>query len=185
MPRPSWKPRPKKSGGQINIGAFATAARGIAARAIVMLGQHAYLTAAMCEVEPDPGLTQLLRGDLDVLVLNDWDNNPISLPAGVEYTTLGLDLLDVIEPCSHPAANSAEVELSELGRETWIAWPAGSMCHNWLVNTLRSCGFEPRIAHTAGEHATQLALVHHGLGVAVLPRMGHAPICHQIWRHYG
>ena len=31
---------------------------------------------------------------------------------------------------------------------------------------------EPVIAHTATEHATQLAFVHAGLGAAVIPRLG-------------
>lgn len=37
---------------------------------------------------------------------------------------------------------------------------------------MRSAGHEPQIAHTAAEHATQLALVAAGLGTAVIPRLG-------------
>lgn len=40
------------------------------------------------------------------------------------------------------------------------------------MHTLRKEGHEPKIAHTAGEYATQLALVAAGLGAAVLPRLG-------------
>jgi DNA-binding transcriptional LysR family regulator len=40
------------------------------------------------------------------------------------------------------------------------------------VYTLRSAGHEPRIAHTAAEHATQIALVAAGLGLVVIFCLG-------------
>lgn len=58
--------------------------------------------------------------------------------------------------------------------------------------TLRSKGIEPRIAHMAEEHHTQLALIAAGLGVAVAPRLGRGPVPegvsvvpvgHQMRRH--
>lgn len=42
--------------------------------------------------------------------------------------------------------------------------------------TLRSKGIEPRIAHLAGEHHTQLALIAAGFGVCVAPRLGRGPV---------
>jgi len=41
---------------------------------------------------------------------------------------------------------------------------------------LRSRGHELAVSHTAGEHATQLALVAAGLGAAVIPRLGREPL---------
>ena len=40
------------------------------------------------------------------------------------------------------------------------------------MHTLRRRGHEPRVAHTASEYATQLALVGAGLGAAVIPAAG-------------
>lgn len=42
--------------------------------------------------------------------------------------------------------------------------------------TLRGKGLEPRIAHAAEEHQTQMALVAAGIGVAVSPRLGRGPV---------
>ena len=44
------------------------------------------------------------------------------------------------------------------------------------MHTLRKQGHEPKIAHTAGEYATQLALVAAGLGCCVLPRLGRGAV---------
>jgi DNA-binding transcriptional LysR family regulator len=57
-----------------------------------------------------------------------------------------------------------------------VCWNRGSICHDWLLQTLRLLGHDPHIAHTAAEHATQLALVAAGLGAAVIPRLGRGPL---------
>ena len=44
------------------------------------------------------------------------------------------------------------------------------------MHTLRSQGHEPKIAHTASEYETQLALVAAGLGCCVLPRLGRGTV---------
>ena len=44
------------------------------------------------------------------------------------------------------------------------------------MHTLRKAGHEPKIAHTAGEYETQLALVAAGLGCCVLPRLGRGAV---------
>ncbi len=66
--------------------------------------------------------------------------------------------------------------MSEVSGEEWIAWPSGSICHDFLMHTLRRQGHEPKIAHTAGEYETQLALVAAGLGCCVLPRLGRGAV---------
>src|SRR5205085_2579992 len=67
-------------------------------------------------------------------------------------------------------------DLDAIAGEPWISYHTGAICHDWLLHTLRSRGHEPRIAHTAAEHATQLALVAAGLGAAVIPRLGRDPV---------
>ncbi|POX35894.1 LysR family transcriptional regulator, partial [Streptomyces sp. Ru73] len=44
------------------------------------------------------------------------------------------------------------------------------------VHPCAARGIEPRIAHMAEEHGTQLALIARGLGVAVAPRLGRGPV---------
>lgn len=164
-------------GGRITIAAFATAARGLAPQAIAALRRkYAELSITFHEQEPGESIPKLVRRDVDLIVINDWQNAPLALPEGSTKAPLFDDIADIALPPGHRFANAKSVKLSQLAGEEWIAWPGGSICHDFLLHTLRKEGHEPRITHTAGEYATQLALVAAGLGACVLPRLGRGPI---------
>jgi DNA-binding transcriptional LysR family regulator len=159
--------------GQITIGAFATAARGLAPQAIIELRKkHPQLGITFHEQEPHESIPKLVRRDVDLIIVNDWHNAPIALPEGISKAPLFDDIADIALPPGHRLAKAKSVKLSDLAGEEWIAWQPGTICHDWLLHTLRTEGHEPRIAHTAAEYATQLSLVAAGLGAAVLPRLG-------------
>jgi len=163
--------------GRLAIGAFSTAARGLAPAALGRLAAaHPKLHVELHEMEPPASVPMLLRGDLDLAVAVDWANAPLALPDGLERAPLCDDVADIALPSGHRFARRRTVPLAELAGEEWICWPVGSICHDWLLHTLRSQGREPRIRHTASEYATQLALVGAGLGAAVLPRLGRGPV---------
>jgi DNA-binding transcriptional LysR family regulator len=128
------------------------------------------------ELDPHDSLPRLTRGDIDLAVVLDWYNKPLPLPAGLAKTPLCDDIVDVALPAGHRLAGRDEIDLAELADDPWIAWPDGGFCHEWLLFTLRGKGIEPRVAHHAEEHATVLALVAAGLGVAVIPRLGRDPM---------
>jgi DNA-binding transcriptional LysR family regulator len=86
------------------------------------------------------------------------------------------DIADIALPSAHRLARARVVKLDDLAEEPWITWLEGSICHDWLLHTLRRRGHEPRVAHTASEYATQLALVGAGLGAAVIPRLGRGAV---------
>ena len=163
--------------GQITIAAFATAARGLAPQAIRALRKkYKQLAITFHEQEPHDSIPRLVRRDVDVIIINDWQNAPIALPEGLTKAPLFDDVADIALPPGHRLAKSKTIKLSELSGEEWIAWPSGSICHDFLMHTLRKQGHEPKIAHTAGEYETQLALVAAGLGCCVLPRMGRGAV---------
>ena len=163
--------------GQITIAAFATAARGLAPQAVRALRKkYQQLAITFHEQEPHESIPRLVRRDVDLIIINDWENAPIALPDGVTKAPLLDDVADIALPPGHPLAKARTIKLSDLGGEEWIAWPSGSICHDFLMHTLRKEGREPKIAHTAGEYETQLALVAAGLGCCVLPRLGRGAI---------
>ncbi|MDX6352632.1 MAG: hypothetical protein QOF84_7422 [Streptomyces sp.] len=163
--------------GELRMGAFPTSVRGLFPQALLaMRKEYPKLRAMVQEMEPEPALVRLVRGDIDLAVVLDWYNKPMSLPGGLAKAPLLDDLADVVLPPGHPLADRAEVDLVELADDDWIAWPDGGFCHEWLLFTLRGNGVEPRIAHHAEEHHTVLALVAAGLGVAVAPRLGRGPL---------
>jgi DNA-binding transcriptional LysR family regulator len=179
--------------GELLLGAFASAARGLLPRAVASLhAQHPRLRVRLREAEPDDAVGELVRGDIDLAVVLDWYNRPLALPAGLAKAPLFDDVSDIAMPAHHPLAGRAEVDLEDFAADAWVSWPPGAICHDWLMLTLRGKGIEPRVAHTAAEHHTQLALIAAGLGVAVAPRLGRnpmpagvavVPVRHPITRH--
>ncbi|MFI1953786.1 LysR family transcriptional regulator [Streptomyces xinghaiensis] len=163
--------------GELRIGAFPTAARGLLPAALRTLrGEHPRLRVRLRELEPDDAVPGTVRGDLDLAVVLDWYNKPLSLPGGLTKAPLLDDPADVAIPAGHRLAGRDEADLEDFAGDEWVSWPQGEFCHDWLMLTLRGKGIEPRVSHMAGEHHTQLALVAAGLGVAVAPRLGRGPV---------
>ena len=162
--------------GRLTVAAFATAARGLLPGALGDLrSRHPQLRAHLTELEPHESVPALARGDVDVAVVQDWVDDPLAVPEGLVRRHLLDDTYDVALPLGHPLAGRGSLAVKELADDDWVGWSAGQICHDWLVRTLAEDGVEPRIAHTASEHSTQLALVAAGLGAAVIPRLGREP----------
>ncbi|GAA0465433.1 LysR family transcriptional regulator [Streptomyces sp. NPDC046215] len=179
--------------GELLLGAFPTAARGLFPAALAELRDvHPQLRARLEEMEPDDAVPRVVRGDIDVAIVLDWYNKPLPMPDGLAKAPILDDPADVAVPVGHPLAGRAEVDLEDFADDEWVSWPRGEFCHDWLMLTLRGKGIEPRISHMAEEHHTQLALIAAGLGVAVAPRLGRGavpegvrilPVRHSIRRH--
>jgi DNA-binding transcriptional LysR family regulator len=65
---------------------------------------------------------------------------------------------------------------ADLAGERWICQPVGTICRDWLLRTMRKAGFEPQVAYSVAEYQTQLAMLAHGIGVALIPRLGRGPL---------
>ncbi|MFH8747603.1 LysR family transcriptional regulator [Streptomyces rimosus] len=163
--------------GELRLGAFPTAARGLFPGALARLRvEHPQLRPRLTEMEPDVSVRSVVRGDIDLGVVLDWHNRPLSLPEGLAKAPILDDPADVAMPADHPLARRRSVVLEDFADDEWISWPQGEFCHDWLMFTLRGQGIEPRLSHMAEEHHTQLALIEAGLGVAVAPRLGRGPV---------
>ncbi|WP_330276281.1 LysR substrate-binding domain-containing protein [Lentzea sp. NBC_00516] len=159
--------------GTLTVAAFATAARGLLPTVLHTLRQrHPNLSARLAELEPDESIAKLRHADVDIAVVQDWPEEPLTVPDGISSAPLLEDVLDVALPAHHPLADRATVTLDELSGEDWVGWPSDEICHGWLENTLRRNGIQRQVRHTASEHSTQLALVTAGLGAAIIPRLG-------------
>ncbi len=164
--------------GEVRLAAFPTAARGLFPAALSALrADHPELALRTTELEPDDGVRAVLRGDVDLAVVLDWSNKRLPVPGGLAKAELLDDAPDIAMPTDHPLAGRDEVDIEEFADDDWVSWPEGEFCYEWLMFTLRSKGVEPRIAHLAGEHHTQLALIAAGFGVCVAPKLGrgHVP----------
>jgi molybdate transport repressor ModE-like protein len=159
--------------GHIRISAFPTAARGLGPNLVLSLQRrHPNLHPVMIEQEPAEAFALLTQGEIDLVIAQDWHNAPVALPKSLTRVALFDDVADIAVSETHRFARRRTLGLIDLAHEDWITWPSGELCHEWLKHSMRLLGHEPRIVHTAAEHATQLAFVSAGLGLAVIPRLG-------------
>ncbi|WP_424214900.1 LysR family transcriptional regulator [Streptomyces sp. BI20] len=159
--------------GELRIGAFPTAMRGLLPETLGILREdHPDLRVRVREVEPAEAIQMLVRGFLDLAICIDWYNKRMPVPGELDRAPLLDDGVDIVVPEGHRLADRAEVDFADLAEDEWISWNEGQFCHEWLVDTARALGVEPRITHIAEEHHTQLAFVAAGLGVCVTPRLG-------------
>ncbi|WP_405475164.1 LysR family transcriptional regulator [Streptomyces canus] len=163
--------------GELRLAAFPTAARGLFPAALAGLrSAHPGLRISSSEMEPESSVLAVIRGDYDLAVVLDWYNKPLPMPDGLVKASIVDDTADVAMPATHRHAHRSEVDLEDFADDDWVTWGESEFCHEWLMHTLRSKGIEPRVAHRAEEHPTQIALVGAGLGVCVAPRLGRGPI---------
>ncbi|GHF58564.1 LysR family transcriptional regulator [Streptomyces sp. NRRL_ISP-5395] len=163
--------------GRLTIAAFASAARGLLPGVLAGLDRdHPALDVRLDEVDPHLSVDLAAKGVVDLAVAHDWDIAPLPAPEGLAQAVIGVDRCDLLVPGGHALAERDGVRREELARERWICQPPGTVCHDWLVRTLRTAGHEPDIRHRAEENHTQLALVAAGLGIAMMPRLGRGPL---------
>ncbi|MDF5754949.1 LysR family transcriptional regulator [Spongiactinospora sp. TRM90649] len=159
--------------GKLSMAAFPTAARGLIPGALTELrSRHPDLELQFFEREPERQVREVTRGEIDLAVSQDWLNRPMGMPEGLSRATLFDDVVDVILPADHVLAGRSEVKLAQLCGEQWVSSSPGTICHDWLVFTLRSAEVEPVITCMADEYATQIALVAARHGCAIVPRLG-------------
>jgi DNA-binding transcriptional LysR family regulator len=163
--------------GEIAVAAFPSAMRSLVPAALGVLRRaQPRLRVTLMEQPQYEALPLLVRGDVDIVIGQDWPNAPVRLARGLTRTPLLDDVIDVALPTGHRFASRGVVNLDDLARDPWVTWDRRSICHDWLVHTLHARGHEPVIDYVAAEHATQLALVAAGLCVCVMPRLGQDPL---------
>jgi DNA-binding transcriptional LysR family regulator len=159
--------------GRGRIAGFESVALHIALPAMIALGRDApRLRCELVEAEPEQALPALALGDVDLVLGDEWQHQPVRLPAGVERHELFEDPVHLVLPAEHPAARRHRdaVPLAELAGDPWTTGHVGM---GWEEMTRRTCrelgGFEPDIRHRTIDAAVSLALVGRGLAVTMLP----------------
>ena len=161
--------------GRARVAGFRSVLVRLALPAIEALARTApRLRCEVVEAEPEQALPALALGDVDLVVGDEWQHQPVRLPEGVERHELLSDPVNVVLPARHPAArrHRAAVPLADLAGEAWASGHAGMA---WEEETERTCrqlgGFHPDIRHRANDATIALALVARGLAVTLLPAL--------------
>ncbi len=163
--------------GSLAIAAFPTAARGLLPAVLPQLiDQNPALEVSVIETDPFEAVAAVTRGEIQIAIVHDWHNTPLTIPEELSRIKLGSDPADVLVPASHRLAGKEFVRADDLVGERWVCQPAGSICHEWLVRTMRKAGVEPEVAYSVAEYQTQLAMLARGIGIGLLPRLGRGPL---------
>ena len=128
------------------------------------------LRCELIEAEPEQALPALALGDLDLVLGDEWQHQPLRLPAGLERHELCATRSISRCPAHRSPAATRRVPLAELAG---AAWTTGHPGMAWEEMTRRTCrehgGFEPDIRHRTNDATVSLALVARGLAVALVP----------------
>jgi DNA-binding transcriptional LysR family regulator len=163
--------------GRGRIASFQSVAFHVAVPAMQALARDAPdLRCELVESEPEQSLPALALGDVDLVLADEWQHQPLARPAGVDREDLLREPVHLVLPEDHPAARRHRdaVPLSELAGERWTT---GHRETAWAEMTERTCrelgGFDPDIRHRTNDSVTSLALVRGGQAVTLLPALVH------------
>ncbi|HWI44449.1 MAG TPA: LysR family transcriptional regulator [Nocardioides sp.] len=163
--------------GRLRLAVFSTAMRGLVAPVARSLRDaHPDLALTLQEREPWDVVDLVASGQVEIGIVHRWGGVSFDVPDHVVATPLRGDVADLIVRHDDPLARRRSVTPRDLADVAWIATPEGTICRQWLHRMYDGTGRPPRIAHVSGEFESHLALVAAGLGVALVPRMGRAPL---------
>jgi DNA-binding transcriptional LysR family regulator len=161
--------------GRGRIASFQSAAFHLAVPAMRALARDAPgLRCELIEAEPEQSLPALALGDVDLVLADEWQHQPLPRPVGVDREDLARDPVHVVLPENHPAArrHRRAVPLAALAGD---AWSTGHRDTAWAEMTTSTCrelaGFDPDIRHRTNDSVTTLALVAGGQAVTLLPAL--------------
>jgi len=165
--------RPREVTGEVRIGAFSTAVRGILTDVLPRLRRaHPELRVPLRESEPWETVALVASGQRDLGIVHRWGGVALAMPDHLVATPLFTDVADVILPADHPLAEHPELTPADLAQEPWIATFDSTICRQWLRRLFDGVANAPRIVHESMEFENHVELVRAGLGVALVPRMG-------------
>jgi DNA-binding transcriptional LysR family regulator len=160
--------------GRVRIAGFESVALKLALPAMQALARDAPgLRCELVELEPEEALPKLALGDIDLVLGDEWQHQPRTLPAAVERHELMSDRVRIVLPTRHPAARRRHRDALPLAELAGDAWTTGHADLGWDEMTRRTCqelgGFDPDVRHRTNDATISLAIVARGLAVGMLP----------------
>ena len=163
-------------GGRVRVAAFQTAASSLMLPLLGTLpAEYPKLRLELVEMEAEEALDLLTRGEVDIVVAEEYDYAPRPRDPSLSFRDVCRDPLVLVLPASHPlcAADPDTVPLTALASERWASPRSGTAFDESLVRACRALGgFEPDRRHRSNDLAVLEQLVAAGEAVALLPSLG-------------
>jgi DNA-binding transcriptional LysR family regulator len=160
--------------GTVRLGSFPTASEHLLPPALAALAiSHPSVEVLLDEGEPDELTPRVLDGDLDVALVYRYTPVPVRGTRALTITPLLREDLVLMLPSGHPLAEAEEVRLGDLADTVWVTTRQGSVGATCLQRICAEAGFEPRVSFRSNDYDVIRGFVRAGLGVALVPVLGH------------
>lgn len=158
----------------LRVGGFSTALLAFVAETVsTALHRNPGWSIQVDEVESEESMAMLLDRELDLAVVMIAPNRPLLADRRISLEPLLADTFRAVVPAVHPLGALEELDrLSRLAYEPWVLSRHWTSCHEILMAACAVAGFQPQAAHNTTDFAASVAMVGHGLGVCVVPRLG-------------
>jgi DNA-binding transcriptional LysR family regulator len=162
---------------EIRLGAFNSAGAELLPQALrVYARRHPDVHVELCWPAKGDALSALRDGAIHLMLMWDYDFDP--LPVDPIYTRIHLqrDPLVVILPADHALSGQADIALADLAGERWIArYHRPPYDNTAYEKMLHMAGLEPEIAFRADDYHSLQGLVAAGFGVSMAPLLSVTP----------
>ena len=157
--------------GVVRIAAFQSAFLRVVAPAIRALAvSHPRIRVEATEAEVEQSVPALRLQQLDVVLGDEYEEQPRAVHAGLQRRTLLRERIHLVLPQGHPEAGSERVSLARLATMRWAACQPGTGHHQMHLRACRQLGgFEPDLRYTSDDFLILLELVRTTGAAALLP----------------
>lgn len=162
--------------GVVKVAAFQSALIRIVAPAVRALAQeHPDIRVEVTEAEVEDSVPALRLQHLDVVVGDEYEEQPRPVHAELHRETLLREQINVVLPADHPAAAGERVTLADLAAMPWAACQPGTGHHQMHLRVCRQIGgFEPDVRYTSDDFLILLELARSTGSATLLPDLVHA-----------
>ena len=160
--------------GTVRLGSFPTASEHLVPAALASLAvSHPSVEVLLNEGEPVELAPGIRDGDLDVALVYRYTRVPVRYPCGLTVVPLLREDLVLLLPVGHPSAGSESVALDALEDAIWVTTREGTEGATSLRRMCADAGFAPKVSHRSNDYDVIRGFVRAGLGVALVPVLGH------------
>lgn len=163
--------------GQLRLGSFPTASERLLPEALSLFRQERPDVQVRLDEGEEAELTPLLMArELDVAITYRYGLVPRRHPRGFRSERLLVEDLIVLMPADHSLLGGpSSITMDQLEQETWITPRLGTPGAAMMRRLCANAGFTPDIVYRTNNYATAGGLVRAGMGIALVPALGHTP----------
>jgi molybdate transport repressor ModE-like protein len=137
--------------------------------------RHPKLELRLREAEASESFDLLFAGEADLALVEATPDNPPPEDIRFDAQTVFNDPFDLVVPADHWVAATDKADLRDLEREPWILGVPGSIHRRHVLTACSNAGFRPTVTGEAREWPVIAVMVHHRMGVALIPRLVDLP----------